>query len=273
MDYLQYVDADSILHRLDPRTKFVYFVVMAILTSLVKSGVALAFLLVAFLIMWCVCSIQKYMLVLLNKLKVLLLFIFFLWLVLGLFERPVIDGGMIFYETIFHMGNKEVMFCFDWYDLYKGAVYSLRIFLMIASFYTVLLTTNFSEIILGLQKWKVSYAIAFGIGLVFQIIPLIITELRAIMEAQSSRGLEIDECGWATKIKNYVTFSLPLLFRVISKGQAISLAMHYYQLNFSKKRSAYKGIKASKYDAYFVLVNVVIIAVTVALRMMFYIPV
>ena len=273
MDYLQYVDADSILHRLDPRTKFVYFVVMAILTSLVKSGVALAFLLISFLIMWFVCDIQKYMLVLLNKLKVLLLFIFILWLVLGLFEQPVVDGGIIFYQTVFHMGAKEVAFCFDWYDFYKGAVYSLRIFLMIASFYTVLLTTNFSEIILGLQKWKISYAIAFGIGLVFQIIPLIITELRAIMEAQSSRGLEIEKCGWATKIKNYVTFSLPLLFRVISKGQAISLAMHYYQLDFSKKRSAYKGIKASKYDAYFVIVNAVIIAVTIALRFMFYIPV
>ena len=33
MDYLQYVDADSLLHRLDPRTKFVFFLVMAVLTS------------------------------------------------------------------------------------------------------------------------------------------------------------------------------------------------------------------------------------------------
>ena len=77
-------------------------------------------------------------------------------------------------------------------------MYALRIFLMISSFYTVILTTNFSEIILGLQKWKIPYALAFGIGLVFQIIPMIITELKAIMEAQSSRGLEIEECGWAT---------------------------------------------------------------------------
>lgn len=44
MDYLKYVDGDSILHKLDPRTKFVFFVVMAVLTSLIKSGVALLFL-------------------------------------------------------------------------------------------------------------------------------------------------------------------------------------------------------------------------------------
>ena len=44
MDYLKYVAGDSILHKLDPRTKFVFFVVMAVLTSLIKSGVALLFL-------------------------------------------------------------------------------------------------------------------------------------------------------------------------------------------------------------------------------------
>lgn len=274
MDYLKYVDGDSLLHKLDPRTKFVFFIVMAILTSLVKSGAALLFLLVFFIGMWNVCKIQKYIFILFQKLKVLLVFIFLLWFVLGLFERLQAGNGPIFYETmISFVGGQKILFCFDWYDIYKGLVYSLRIFLMIASFYTVLLTTNFSEIILGLQKWKISYALAFGIGLVFQIIPMIITELKAIMEAQSSRGLEIEECGWTTKIKNYVTFSLPLLFRVISKGQSISLAMHYYQLNFSVHRTAYKKIRASKNDAYFILANTVAIAITIVLHMQFYIAV
>lgn len=274
MDYLKYVDADSLLHRLDPRTKFAFFVVMAILTSIVKSGVALAFLFAFFIAMWCTCRIQKYIVILAQKLKVLLLFIFLLWFVLGLFERPVVEGGPIFFETVLpFVGGQILDFCFDWYDFYKGAVYALRIFLMISSFYTVLLTTNFSEIILGLQKWHVPYSIAFAIGLVFQIIPMIITELQAIMEAQSSRGLEIEECGAWTKIKNYVTFSLPLLFRVISKAQAISLAMHYYQLDFSVRRSAYKGIKASKYDVWFLIANAIAIAITIILSINFYIAV
>lgn len=274
MDYLKYVDSDSLLHRLDPRTKFAFFIVMAVVTSLIKSGVALLFLFVFFIALWCICGIQKYILILASKLKILLMFIFLLWLVLGLFEQPVVEGGPIFYQNTFPFVNGMVVdFCFDWYDFYKGAVYGLRIFLMISSFYTVLITTNFSDIILGLQKWRVPYAIAFGIGLVFQIIPIIITELQAIMEAQSSRGLEIDDCGWVTKVKNYVTFSLPLLFRVISKAQAISLAMHYYQLDFSVKRTAYKAIKASMYDLFFVLANLIAIVITIVLRMMFYIPV
>ena len=75
---------------------------------------------------------------------------------------------------------------------------------MTAFFFRVLITTNFSEIILGLCKWHMPYGISFAVGLVFQIIPIIITELKAIMEAQSSRGLEIEKCGAATKIKNSI---------------------------------------------------------------------
>lgn len=273
MDYLQYVDMDSFLHRLDPRTKFAFFVAIAILTSVVKSLVALSFLLVFFLVLWCCCHIGKYIAGLLGKLKVLLIFITLLWFVLGLFERPPVEGGPIFYETVFPLFGSEHTFCFDWYDFYKGITYVVRIFLMVSAFYTVLLTTNFSEIILGLRKWHLPYAVAFAIGLVFQIIPLIINELQAIMDAQSSRGLEIEDCGWATKIKNYITFSLPLLFRVIGKAHAISVAMHFYKLDFAKQRTSYKLIRATWRDTVFISCSVVAIAVTVLLRILFYIPV
>ena len=49
--------------------------------------------------------------------------------------------------------------------------------------------------------------------------------------------------------------------------------MHYYKLDFSVKRTAYKVIKASRLDIYFVAANVVAIAITIVLRIMYYIPV
>ena len=269
MDYLQYVDKDTFLHRLDPRTKFVFVLAMAVLTSLTKSLVALVFLLIYFLIIWTSCGIMKEMAQLFKKLKVLLIFIFLLWLIMGLFEEPPVELFPVFFKS----QTGPVSICFDWYDFYKGIVYALRIYLMIASFFTVLITTNFSEMILGLCKWHIPYSVAFAVGLVFQIIPIIIGELNAIMEAQSSRGLEIEQCSWATKVKNYIIFSFPLFFRVIGKAQAISLAMHYYKLDFSTKRSSYKTIKASKHDLIFALAMLLAIAGTVVLRIYFYIPV
>ena len=82
MDYLKYVDSSSFLHKLDPRTKFAFFVAMAVLTSVIKSFVALTFLLLFFIGMWKSCHIGKQILTLLSKLKILLLFIFLLWSIL-----------------------------------------------------------------------------------------------------------------------------------------------------------------------------------------------
>ncbi|MFT8310742.1 MAG: energy-coupling factor transporter transmembrane component T [Sporolactobacillus sp.] len=269
-DFLQYVELNSFLHRLDPRTKFVFFIIMSVLTSFVKSGVALLFLFLVFLAIWLIGRIGKYMLVLANKVKVLLLFIFLLWLVLGAFT---INEGPTIYRAAFTIFSNHYVFSLDWFDFYKGAVYALRIFLMISAFYTVILTTNFSQIILGLQSWRVPYAIAFGVGLVFQIIPMIVQEFATIMEAQKSRGLEVDKCSAFAKMKNYVIVSLPLLFRVLSKGHAISLAMHYYKLNFKVKRTSYKMIKATYSDALFASVTLVATVMTIILQINYYIQV
>ncbi|MCO7175367.1 energy-coupling factor transporter transmembrane component T family protein [Sporolactobacillus kofuensis] len=269
-DFLQYVDLNTYLHRLDPRTKFLFFIIMSILTSFVKSGVALLFLFLVFLAIWLVGRIGQYMLVLLDKIKVLLLFIFLLWLVLGIFT---INEGPVLFRTAFSIFGHPFVVSLEAFDFYKGAVYALRIFLMISAFYTVILTTNFSQIILGLRSWKVPYAIAFGVGLVFQIIPMIVQEFATIMEAQKSRGLEVDKCSTFAKLKNYVIVSLPLLFRVLSKGHAISLAMHYYKLNFKVQRTAYKMIKATSSDLFFSAVTVLATVVTIVLQVHYYIPI
>lgn len=267
-DFLQYVEIKSFLHRLDPRTKFIFFIIMSVLTSFVKSGAALLFLFLVFAAIWITGHMGKYFLVLAEKVKVLLLFIFLLWLILGAFT---VNQGPVIYRSAFQIFHKSYTFSLEWFDFYKGAVFAVRVFLMISAFYTVILSTNFSQIILGLRSWKVPYSVAFGIGLIFQIIPMIIKEFSTIMEAQSSRGLEIDKCSAAAKLKNYVIVSLPLMFRVLAKGHSISLAMHYYKLNFKVKRTSYKVVKASYSDGIFAAVTVISAVITVILQIKYYI--
>lgn len=269
-DFLQYVELNSFLHRLDPRSKFVFFIIMSVLTSFVKSGAALLFLFLVFIAIWLIGGIGSYILVLANKVKVLLLFIFLLWLVLGLFT---VNEGPAIFRSGFSLFGHAYVFSLEWFDFYKGAVYALRIFLMISAFYTVILTTNFSQIILGLQSWRVPYAVAFGVGLVFQIIPMIVQEFATIMEAQKSRGLEVDKCSAFAKLKNYVIVSLPLLFRVLSKGHAISLAMHYYKLNFKVKRTSYQTISAGRSDFWFAATTIAATVMTIVLQIRFYIQI
>ena len=244
MDYLRYVDSDSFMHRLDPRTKFAFFLVMAVITSFMRTGESLTFLLAVFATVWVSCGIGAYLIALVKKIKVLLIFVSAVWIVMGALEA---NGGFVIWRGF--LGPVQISL--ELFDIYKCYTISLRIFLMVASFYTVILTTNFSDIILGLRKWRIPYSVAFGIGMVFQIIPMIISEFRSVMDAQSSRGLEVEAVGMWRKLMNTLTASVPLLFRVLGKGHSVSLAMFYYKLNFKKARTSYKNIKASYMDAAF----------------------
>lgn len=268
-DFLQYVELDSFLHKLDPRSKFIFFIIMSVLTSFVKTGTALLFLLAVFICIWTAGRIGRYMIDLLKRIRVLLIFILLLWLVLGAFQ---VNGGVSILRESFTVFGREYTISLEWFDLYKGGVFALRIYLMISAFYTVILSTNFSQIILGLRSWRVPYAVAFGVGLIFQIIPIIIKEFSTIMEAQSSRGLEVEKCSAAAKMKNYVIVSLPLLFRVLGKGHSISLAMHYYKLDFKVKRTSYKVVRATGMDTVFIAITIVSTVITAVLQYLFYIP-
>ncbi len=254
-DMLQYVSRDTYLHKLNPLTKFIFFVIMAVVTSFMKNGFALIFLFIALSVIWFVGKIHKEMFSIFYKLKWLMVFIVLLWVVMGAFTK---DPGSL---VLFRKG----VISLELYDIYKGFLYAIRLFMMVATFFTVIVTTNFSEIILGLRRIKIPYVIAFGIGLVFQMIPIVIKEFNAIMEAQSSRGLEVEDCGVKEKIKNYVTISIPLLFRIIGKGQGISLAMYYYKLNFHVKRTSYKTTVTTYKDFLFVGMTIVMAAVGIFL--------
>ncbi|MFV0414541.1 MAG: energy-coupling factor transporter transmembrane component T family protein [Oscillospiraceae bacterium] len=268
-NFLQYVDTNSFLHRIEPRTKFLFFVVMSVVTSFVKSGLALLFLLVVFAALWGASRVLPYFVKLLVQIKVLLIFIFGLWLILGMFQQNI---GPVIVRQPFTLFGQPMVFSLEWFDFYKGGVYALRVFLMISAFYTVILTTNFSQIIQGLNAWHLPYPISFGIGLIFQIIPMIIQEFSMIMEAQSSRGLEVEHCGAITKMKNYIVMSAPLLFRVLGKGHAISLAMYYYKLDFKKKRTSYHSLPVTAKDYAFVAALIVVTGLAVALQVLYYIP-
>ena len=121
MDFLQYTPKDAVLHKLDPCSKFLFFLVFTIFTSLVSNGVPLLLLRGV---------LPHHMGQGQNpardgnasqKLKILILFILLVWTVIGLFS---VDPGPVIYRA----GRLSI----EWYDFYKSLVFVVRIYLMVA---------------------------------------------------------------------------------------------------------------------------------------------
>ena len=130
------------------------------------------------------------------------------------------------------------------------------------------MTTNFSEIIAGLHKLMMPYKVAFSVGLVFQAIPIMVSEYETIVDAQRSRGLEIDRGGIIARVKNYAVVLLPLFVRVLNKSQNMTTAMYVYKLDLTGKREPFKQLKIGKTDILFGLIWLILWCGCIAVYMM-----
>ncbi len=240
MKFSGYVHKPSLLHRVDPRVKMIWFIVMTLMVVFYKNLVVLALFTAGCVMLWVMSGIMREMSGLLRGLLPMLVLAFLTWLIIGSFQN---NGG----HVLWGIGN----FAIEDKDLLKSVVAADRIFLMVSVFYTLIMTTNFSEIIYGLQKLGLPFKAAFMCGLVFQIIPIMISEFQTIADAQRARGLELDKGGLVARLRSYSAILFPLFIRAIQSGQSISLSMHIYNLNFKQKRSSYRTFRITAKDLQF----------------------
>lgn len=253
MNNFQYLDLNTLMHRLTPAVKLVWFVVSAVIVAVCQDLTVALFMAVFFVVLWYTTRLHKQVFGLLKSLFPYLFMIFLVWVLIMAFSE---DGR---FPPIFQWG----IICIDWADLGRGLMTFIRVFLMISSFYLLIMTTNFSEIISGLNKLFIPYKVAFSVGLVFQAIPIMINEYETIVDAQRSRGLEIDKGGILTRIKNYAVVLLPLFVRVLNKSQNMTTSMFVYKLDLSGKRMPFKDMKAGSKDFIFILLWVVLWAAAI----------
>ncbi|RUS47078.1 energy-coupling factor transporter transmembrane protein EcfT [Cohnella sp. AR92] len=240
MKFNGYVNKRTLLHRIDPRIKLIWFVGTTVLTVVFKDLLVMALLIASSVALWTISGLLREAGGIVRKLLPLLLMAMVTWLVIGAAEN---GGG----TALVALGTVRL----EASDVTRAVVSALRIFLMVTSFYSLIMVTNFSEMIYGLRQFRIPLRAAFMCGLVFQIIPIMISEFRTIADAQRARGLELDKGGIVSRIRRYSIILFPLFIRSIQAGQNIALSMHLYRLEFTRNRSSYRSFRITGGDARF----------------------
>lgn len=258
MNWLEYMDKDTFFHRLSPVTKILWFVLVSVMAAFLRDFTQIVLLLLPMFWIWWKSELLHRTALLFKNLLPILLFAFIMWLTIGAFHTdskdaaPLYQSGSITLETV---------------DFSNSIATVLRIFLMVSVFYTLIVTTNFSEIIYGLRRLKLPYPAAFGVGLVFQVIPNIVREFHTIIDAQRSRGLETDKGSLIRRAGNYCLLLVPLFIRVLGTAQNMTLSMYIYRLNFKMPRSSVKDIHAGKADTLFLAGHILFYILIAAIPM------
>ncbi len=250
MNNFRYLNIDTLMHRLNPAVKILWFFLAAVLVAVCQDFTVALYMLFFFVILWFATKLQKEVFGLFKSLAVYLFMILLVWVLILVFKK---NGTL---PPIFEWKR----LCLEWADLGRGFMTLIRIFLMISTFYLLIMTTNFSEIIAGLHTLLIPYKVAFSVGLVFQAIPIMVSEYETVLDAQRSRGLEIDKGSLFSKIKKYGVILLPLFMRVLSKSQNMTTAMFVYRLELNGKRNPYKENSFTRADLVFSLLWLLIFA-------------
>ncbi len=214
----QYIPANSLIHRLDPRTKIIGVGVM-------MTGVFLINTLVSFAI-W---SLWLILLVYLTKIspKYLLrgmkpiLFIIMFTAIIHLFLTPG--------EVISRIGPLTI----TQEGVIRGSIIAARIFFLIIITSLLTLTTSPLELTDGLEnllkpfkKLGVpAHELAMMMSIALRFVPTLMEEAERIMKAQMARGMDFRSGSIIKRLNNLVPLMVPLFVSAFRRADELALAM------------------------------------------------
>jgi len=150
-----------------------------------------------------------------------------------------------------------------------GIAMSLRITVMISAFSIFFLTVDPNEFALSLISMKIPFEIAFSFSLAFRFVPTIALEAQNIIDAQQSRGYEMQKKGVINQVKNLIPILVPLIISAIKRAFNVAEALESRAFGSRRKRSYYFTINFSLKDYITSVCLIGLFILTIYLRIQF----
>lgn len=250
----QYVPGNSLIHRLDPRTKitiiffFVIFVFFA--NTLLSYSVLTLFALTSML----TTRIQiRYIMKGLTPIWFLIIFTFMLHLIVTKDGRVLIE---IFNFKV-HAGG-----------VIQGFAISMRFFLLILITSLLTLTTTpieitdaIEEMLHPLKKLKFPvHELALMMSISLRFIPTLMQETDKISKAQASRGVDFRTGPIKSRIQAIIPLLIPLFVSAFKRAEELAMAMEARGYNGGEGRTKLRELSIGKHDVLIYLLFSIVVA-------------
>ena len=237
----QFFPGDSLLHRLDPRTKIVLLFFFLAAIFIFDSPLAYAALTAFTAALIAVSRVPP--LLMLKALKPLSWIIAFTF-VIHLVSTPG--------DAFFHVW----LFALTWQGASKGFFFALRLALLILL--SALLTYTTSPLALTdaletlMQPAKrvgvPAHEIAMMMTIALRFVPTLIEEADKIMKAQQARGADLTKGSVIERVKGFVPVLVPLFISAFRRADDLALAMEARCYRGGVGRTQMKALRISSID-------------------------
>lgn len=252
----QYIPSNSVIHRLDPRTKIIGLLLYISSIFIVESYLAYAILAIFGAVVVKLSEVPAKMI--LKSLKPLWFIVLFTSLI-HLFVTPGTE--------IVSFGS----FTMTWEGLDQGLLMGIRLVLLM-SFATMLtyttspiaLTDAIERLLKPLTRFGVpAHELAMMMTIALRFIPTLIDETDRIMKAQRSRGADFGSGSILKRIRSLIPLLVPLFISAFRRADELAVAMEArcYRGGTHRTRMrqlAYTALDRKAYTCVLVLVAVIV---------------
>ena len=247
----QYFPGDTVVHRLDPRTKLLLVIVYIVGLFNSAGWASYAFVIIVTALSMAISKIKPK-----SALKGLkpLVIIIILTAVLNIFYTdgtPIVEGWII-----------------TWEGMERAVMMSLRIILLIVGTFMLTYTTSpialtdGLEIMMGpLKKIKIPvHEMSMMMSMALRFIPTLIEETDKIMSAQKARGADFDSGNLFQRAKALLPILVPLFVSAFRRADELAVAMESRCYHGGKGRTRMKQMRMQGIDAWALVLGAVFLA-------------
>ncbi len=255
----QFVAGNSVIHKLDPRTKIAMMILYIAMTFLVKRiyFMAIPF---AYLVLELIISgiSLRYIVNSLKPIRILLIFMFILNLFFTSGENVWLDLG--FWKLT---GEAVLQSCFI----------SIRIILLVAGASMLTLTTSPIALTDGIEKLLAplkifrfpAHELAMMMTIALRFVPTLMDESDKIRNAQMSRGADFESGNIFKRVKSMIPILIPLFVSSFRKADELAIAMESRCYHGGEGRTRMKQLKFRKEDLFAILITLLFMASLIVL--------
>jgi energy-coupling factor transport system permease protein len=224
MNIFLYLDRDTWVHRLDPRTKIIsvlilFAVCLCFNHPLYMAGISLGVVLI---------SISAKALANFWRLRIILaLLIVFSTVIWPFFAKGPTPS--------WSWGPLEV----SQESLFYGIAMGLRLATFVSIGLIFLSTTRNEELTNGLIRMKVPYPIAFALSTALRLVPTFAGAGATIIQAQVSRGLDLEKGSIFSRVGKFIPQAVPLFIYAIRHTNLLAMALESKGFSPDSKRTLY----------------------------------
>ena len=256
----QYFPGESLIHRLDPRTKLLATIAL-IAIVFVSQGFA-GFILIGAFVLTCAASTGIHLKFLFKGLKPLMFIILFTF-VLNLFFQT---GGTELVHVAFIRITDQ--------GLRMASFMALRLILLVVSSQLLTLTTSPIALTDGLETLFrplevihfPAHEIAMMMAIALRFIPTLMDEADKIMKAQKARGANFETGSLVQRARAMVPLLVPLFVGAFRRADELALAMDARCYRGGAGRTRMKQLKVRRIDALAALAILLLLAAVIALN-------